>query len=253
MKNNETFNKFIAGLVDGDGCITTNYHRTRNGMYKARFHFSIVFNRNDYKVRDTIEEIRDYFGYGNIYDRPDCGVIVYEIYSADNAISAVNRFKKHLVIKGKHADRMIELFKETKGYGNTLTEDEAEKKRLYVKWSRDNTTSIKPKKHLTNPWLAGYIEADGCLFYRKASNDYLKMGLDFSCNKRDLPALELISKAFGREIKVGRENEITLRHYFSKKSNTAAKRILIPLLPHLRSKLWTAEQILSHKRFTRRD
>lgn len=235
-KNNETFNKYIAGLVDGDGCITTNYFQTRNGTYKARFRFNIVFDKNIHKVRTHIEEIMDYFGCGQIYEQDS--VFIYEISDANKAISCVNRFKKHLVIKGTHAERMIALFKETQGYGITLTEDEVKDKRQYVKHSRNNTTSIKHKKHLTNPWLAGYIDADGYLSVAQSC-------LDFGCNTKDRPALELIAKAFGREIKEGRDNEIRLRHYFPKKNKTTALRILSPLLPHLRLKKWDAEQILA--------
>lgn len=248
MKNNETLNKYIAGLVDGDGCITTNYQETRNGTYKARLHFSIVFEKV-HNVRKHIEEIMDYFGCGSIYDRSDKNVLIYQIPSADKAISAIEKIKKHLVIKGQHAERMIKLYKETRGYGNTLSKEEAEDKKAFVKWSREHTSSIKPKKHLTNPWLAGYTDADGHLSIIENN-----MCLDYGCAVQDKPALDLIAKAFGREIKEGRDNEIRLRHYFSKTNPTLAKRILIPLLPHLRLKKWNAEQILaSYKKNTRRD
>lgn len=247
IKNNETFNKYLAGLVDGDGCITTNFYKTRNKTYKARFHFSIVFDKSIHNVRKHIEEILDYFGVGQIYERKEKNIIIYQVSDAEKAISCVNRIKKHLVIKGQHAERMIDLFKLSQGYGNTYSEEEVKSVRKYVKDSRRNTTSIKPKKHLTLPWFAGYIDSDGYLSFKNRD-----MVLDFSCAKQDLPALQLISKAYGREITEGRDNEIRLRHYFSKKDATAAKRILVPILPHLRLKRWDAEQILASYT-TRRD
>jgi hypothetical protein len=250
-KNIETFNKYIAGLVDGNGCITVNFYKTRNGTYKARFIFSISTNLSYKKGRQTLEEIMDYFNCGSIYENEKRNVVEYIVPDSNKAISCVERIKKHLVIKGQHADRMIQLYKEKRGYGETYTEEEVKKLREYVKWSRNNTTSIKPKKHLTNAWLAGYIDADGYLSFKENN-----MCLDFGCHPKDRPALELISKAFGRKIVQGRKNELRLRHYFSKKNPTLARRILIPLLPHLRIKKWDAEQILAKynkKTDTRRD
>ena len=61
MKNNETLNKYLAGYIDGDGCITTNFYETRNNTYKPRLILTIVIEASTKHCNKLLYLIRDYF------------------------------------------------------------------------------------------------------------------------------------------------------------------------------------------------
>lgn len=254
MKNSETINKYLAGLVDADGTITVNFYKSKGVGYKPTLKFILGLSLDNVKSEETLLWLYDNFPYGSINRRHTAGThknsnMITWVVSGDNAMSIINRFKKHLVIKGTHANRMIELFLKYKGYGNTVkTEEELSSIKEYVKDSRDNTTSIKYKNHLTWAWLAGYTDGDGYIGFNEANNNCC---IDYNCHIRDISALEIISRAFGREIiKDSRGDYLRLRHYIGRRSKALADRMLKPMLPHLRIKKWDAEQVL---RIIRRD
>lgn len=237
MKNIETINKYLAGYLDGNGCITVLFEKRNhcNGS-KPRLVVAMCGCVDYPKMEPMILEMFDHYGFGSIQRRAN---MIYWIISGVQAVSLINRIKQHLVVKGQHAERMLNLYSRYAGYGNYVTNPERLKK--YVKMSRDNTGPLKPKNFASKAWTAGYIDSDGYLSHTQRC-------LDFGANKRDIAALALLSKTYGREVKEGREGEIRLRHHFPIKDKTLSKRILVPLLPHLRVKRWDAEQILSTRR-----
>ena len=242
MKNNESVNRYLAGYLDGNGTITVLFpKRSHCAGIKPNITVKLCCCDEWKKAEAMVLEMTDHYDCGSVHRRtlPSGKQMIFWETTGTVAVSLLCRIKKHLVIKGQHADRMIELFDRFKGYGNYVQPEEAESLKDYVRWSRDNTGPIRNKQYASFPWLAGYTDSDGYLTVNP------KAHLRFGCHPRDAAALFLIANTFGRHVKEGRENEITLDHIFPKKDPTTAKRILVPMLPHLRLKKWDAEQILA--------
>lgn len=241
MKNNESVNRYLAGYIDGNGTVTVQCSARSHCKGIKPFLIVCVDACNErLKAEDMLLFMRDHYGFGTITRKvlPSGKTMIRWAMSGSTAESLLQRIKKHLVVKGTHADRMIELWRRYDGYGNYLDPKDKPEIMAYLKWSRDNTGPIRTKQYASNPWLAGYTDSDGYLSLPERC-------LKFGCHPRDAAALFLIANTFGREVKEGRQDEITLNHHFPKKDPTTARRILIPLLPHLRVKKWDAEQILA--------
>ena len=240
-KNNEGLNKYLAGLFDGDGTI---YVRYSSG--NLRLTMEIVFNLNEPKVEETMYMLYDHYGFGRIDRKQSKNVtLACWVIEGKRAISLFNTIKKHCVIKAQHGERVLKLY----------TSNRRPKPSVLKRWlrlSRRNTGSLKPKNHITWGWLAGYIDADGYIGY----NPSIYTGIRFGCNAvKDKAAIELISKSFGRPYRYNPKDKcFRLDIYMSKKTKATAQRILPKLLPHLRFKKWNAEQLLHYvKTPTRRD
>lgn len=209
------------------------------------------------KLEEMFLDLFDHYTFGNINRKDDGGMnknsrmIEWRAYN-EEAKSLLCRFKKHCVIKGQHIDRMIEAWDTHKETVRNYSDEEIRKLKDYKKWSRDNTGPIKPKKHCSWAWLAGYTDSDG---YIMIEPDQMVLG--FKCHKRDRSALDLISKSFGRPIyepkSLKPKNQLMLRNLFSRHNNTFAKKLLSPLIPYLRLKRWNAEQIMAYYNKKKKD
>jgi len=233
-KNNEGVNKYTAGLFDGDGTI---YVR-KDYRGKLRLTMEICGDARVKKVEDTILFLFDHYGFGRI-DRKSSGMI-YWVIEGNKCVSLFNRIKKHLVIKGIHGERVINLWYQVR---NGRTPNYKAIKR-WLSISRRNTGPIKPKKHFNWAWLAGYIDSDGYIGYKNS----IYTGIRFSCNKdKDHEAIKLISNSTGRTYRYSpSDNTYRLDIHMSKDTKATAQKYLVKLLPHLRIKKWQAEQLLHY-------
>ena len=245
-KNNETTNRYLAGLVDGDGCITCSLStdkRFSDTYWKPRLVFILSLHIESYKKAEpTLLFLKDHYGFGSI-NRDNKGMINWTVYGKQ-AETLINRIGKHLVIKGTHSQRMISLWKKYQGYGKFIdNETLAQETKDFVVWSRNNTGPIKPKNHISWPWLAGYLDSDGCIT-RKTGRD--SFAIEWNSHERDIAAHSLISKSFGRNIEeIPKKNAIRTRIHFGPNTLATAKNICCPLVKHLRIKRWKMEQALS--------
>lgn len=232
-KNNEGINKYTAGLFDGDGTI---YLRS-NGKEGLRLTCEIVFNLDEPKVEDTMLMLYDHYGFGRIDRKQSKNVTLgYWVMEGKTCISFFNTIKKHLVIKGTHGQRIINLFI-SKRIPNLKV------LKRWLKWSREHTGSLKHKKHINWAWLAGYIDADGYIGHKQT----IYTGIRFGCNaKKDGSAIKLIANSFGRTYRMCTDDCYRLDIHMSKDSKATAHRIIPKLLPHLRFKKWNAEQLMRY-------
>lgn len=232
-KNNEGLNKYTAGLFDGDGTI----YLRKNISKGLRLTAEIVFNLDEPKVEETMLMLFDHYSFGRIDRKQSKNVTLgYWVIEGKSVISFINVIKKHLVIKGTHAERCISLF-------TSHREPRIEALKRWLNWSRCNTTSLKPKKHINWAWLAGYIDSDGYVGYKQE----IYTGIRFGCNaKKDGSAIELIAKSFGRTYRLCSDGCYRLDIHMSKDTKATAHRIIPKLLPHLRFKKWNAEQLMRY-------
>lgn len=233
-KNNESTNKYLAGLFDGDGTIYAGIDK--DGYISISF--EVCGDWRVPKVDETILFLYDHYNMGHV-NRRDNGMMTWHV-GGDSAVSLFNRIKKHLVVKAKHGERIIELRKQYRA-GRKISKSVLKR---FLRWSRKNTSSLKHKKHFTWAWLAGYIDADGYIGYKQ--NIYT--GIRFGCNyEKDKAALDLIARSTGREYRYNEKDKcIRLDIYMSKDSQATAQKYIPRLLPHLRIKKWQAEQLMRY-------
>jgi hypothetical protein len=233
-KNNEGINKYTAGMFDGDGTI---YVR-KDYRGKLRLTMEICGDGRLPKVEQTLLQLFDHYGFGRI-DRKSSGMI-YWVIEGNNCVSLFNRIKKHSVIKAMHGERIINLWYQVRN-GRPVNYP-AIKRWLTI--SRKHTGPLKPKKHFTWGWLAGYIDSDGYIGY----NQNIYTGIRFGCNKdKDHEAIKLISKSTGRPYRYNpKDNTLRLDIHMSKDTRATAQKYLTKLLPHLKIKKWQAEQLLRY-------
>lgn len=246
IRNNETINKYLAGMFDGDGNVHVSIKTKQdngNTYHTRDIRFQISLKNEERNVK-VLEWFCDHYEVGNLKVKPAgtrTEMIEWTVYGKP-AISLLNRFKKHCVIKGLHIDRSIWVY-------DRLNKKKASSASVsrYRKWSRDNTKSIKPKNHVTWAWLAGYTDADGSIQHRAEKGRCLR----YNCHTRDRAAIDLIAKSFGRTHKVVEQtieggDYLLLILPMGLSDRSLGHKILPKLVPHLKIKRWQAEQILSY-------
>jgi len=233
-KNNESVNKYCAGLFDGDGSIFLGIDK--DGYISISF--EICGDGRVPKVEETLLFLHDHYDIGYISRRTN-GMMTWHV-GADNAVSLFNRIKKHSVVKARHGERLIELRRQYR-QGRTISKETLKR---FLRWSRQSTGSLKFKNHFNWAWLAGYIDSDGYVGYKQE----VYTGLRFGCNyKKDREALDLIARSTGRTYRYSeRDGCIRLDIHMSKDTHATAQKYLPRLLPHLRIKKWQVEQLLNY-------
>lgn len=145
---------------------------------------------------------------------------------------------KHMVIKGKHFQRMLEKRRELSGVN--LTQDQVDELRRFAKESRADTGSTRYKKNASPAWLAGYIDGDGYL--RCSGREHW---LKIHVQKSDVCSVELIQRTYGGKIyKTTKENIKEFKLNFGASFYGTATKVLKAIIPHLRLKRHDAEMIL---------
>lgn len=236
-KNNESTNKYLAGLFDGDG--TIYLRAASNNNY--RLTMELVFDLSKPKVESTMLWLFDHYGFGRLDRKQSKNVTLgYWVIEGSACVSLFNTIKKHSVIKAIHGERIITLWYQLRN-GRTTSLPALKR---WMTWSRRHTSGFKVKNHFTWAWLAGYIDADGYIGFKQG----VYTGLRFVANAyKDVAAIDLISRSTGRSYRYNnRDCTLRLDIHISKDTQGTAQKYLVKLLPHLRMKKWAAEQLLRY-------
>ena len=236
-KNNESINKYTAGLLDADGNIhlTVTDSQTSSNIRSVRVQFT--GERKD-KVVETLLNLHDHYQMGRMeYPNTRTNIVNWTL-NGQEAINFLTVIKKHLVIKGQHAERTINLWYRLKDRTSTV--------KALARWrrlSRDSTGPIHHKKHLTWAWLAGYIDGDGHISIPKKR-------IEFQSNLRDIAAYELIQHSLGRPYRINykpsiQQDIIRIDLSFTKEHTAFMKGTGVKILRHLRMKRWALEQVFA--------
>lgn len=252
-RNNESFNKYIAGLFDGDGTITYRCVKKEENRYTIGLKFEII---TEHKNKHILYEIKEYFKVGTIYENK---YVTYVVNDYNHILSIFNRIKKHLIIKGQHFQFLINYVGDLKKLHinkRNITKEELQKFRDTVKDSRKNTKALKHKDYVTLSWLAGFIDADGNVqhrfrdsFCKKANKQYRRtdFALRIELAYYDYQALELIQKSFGGRLNITKRNTANYTLSLGIRSNSKTRDLMKKLVSLLKvkHKRYNLEQILS--------
>lgn len=243
----ETEVKYLAGLLDADGSIGFDF--TENRPYLTiRLTAADSIDR-DHFVRNLPNSIG--FGTSCIKNRKVnnwATISVWTVSRARDLEMIIPRLVKHLVIKGKHFQRMFDKWQELRG--RTLSDIEVDQLKLFTKMSRLDAGPLKPKKHPTWAWVAGYLDGDGSfIFSHPPSYKNPKLLVQATAHENDSVGLELLFKAFGGRIETRGKKAPHIkdwRHSLGKRDKAFAIKFLSKVVQHSRLKKHKIEQMLHY-------
>lgn len=235
---NETLNKYVAGFVDADGALSFYFNKTVDGHFRICLQFSIVQIDNRGRGFKLLQDLRDAYDVGSIHNIEVKNQKCWRVSSKNDLEKFLPHIIKHMVIKGKHFQRMLDKRRELSGVN--LTQEQVDELRKFAKESRADTGPTRYKKNASPAWLAGYIDGDGYLRCYDREH-WLKIHVQ----KSDVCSVELIQSTYGGKIyKTAKENIKEFKLNFGASFYGTATKVLKAIIPHLRLKRHDAEMIL---------
>lgn len=199
---NESLVKYLAGLLDADGCLSLG---PRRGYKDGRVRLGLMLSIRSGDVTDlpgVIASLPALTGFGQTHREADKFTIWTVTHRADLEM-LLPRLIKHMVIKAKHWQWLLEFWREWR------SQEKGQKSLSVAEWEmlrdeyrqsrRDRTGPVKPKNHPSWAWLAGYLDGDGCFSFRTSRNN--NMRLSVTAHELDACGLEFLQKAFGGTIR----------------------------------------------------
>lgn len=247
---NESLVKYLAGLLDADGSLSLKFRRADN---KPECYYpSLMLTLHSSAAVDKagfVESLPEVTGMGTFNRYGTNG----RFYRWDVAKSAhlemlLPRLVKHMCVKAKHWNWMLELWREIRGA--PCSKDEWDNWAVLAKQSRiERVGPLRPKNHPTWAWLAGYLDGDG--YYRHA---YLKkkncwqMQTGAVAHKNDAAVLRFIQNSFGGSIyEHGQCPEVlTWRRSLGVGDRSFALQFLPNVTKHARLKKHKIDQMIHH-------
>lgn len=231
----ETESKYLAGLLDADGSLSfvnNNGYLSlvmtlsmsesidRDGKYAK--HLSSKVGRLYTRKRDDNWAVQNEW---TIYARPEHELLLPKVI-------------KHMVVKGKKWNYMLEKLREYKG--SKIDEEQLHA----LREEADKLTGpLKHKSHPTWAWAAGYIDGDG--WYLKRERKYCtEQHVGVVTHKDHTAGVELLHKAFGGVLKEDRGHIRWIKNLGSRDKRFAIN-FLRKMVVHSNLKKWKIEQLLS--------
>jgi hypothetical protein len=247
---NESLVKYLAGLLDADGCLSFNFSRGYDERVRLSLRLSLVA-ADEIDRHGFVASLPLLTGIGKTtrtYDKYTCW---YTCQRADLEM-LLPRLIKHMVIKAQHWQWMLDYWRRFRSQDQgqkSLSEDDVTALKNEYRESRKNRVGpIKPKNHPTWAWLAGYLDGDGCFSFRTSKNK--NMRLSVTAHVCDMAVLEFLQKAFGGTIKNNSRSE-NIKVWWrglGPSHNSFALRFLPSLVHHSRFKKHRIEQMIQFHR-----
>jgi hypothetical protein len=253
---NETLVKYLAGILDADGSVNFNFvNPTKDERNLCNLSLKISLSSSDaIDVHGFVMRLPELTGFGTSspfgekeqFNR-------WTVTSRRDLEMLVPRLVKHMAVKARHLQRMLDKWKEKRGV--FLSEAEREGLLEFSRSSRADAGPLKPKNFPSWAWLAGYLDGNGsyraglCKSGKYKGNQYFRMqcSVHASCHKGDVAVLEFIQKAHGGYIKPHSlsENCMVWERNLGKSQHSFAVRFLPKLVRHSHLKRHKIEQMLS--------
>jgi hypothetical protein len=221
--------KYIAGFLDSDGCISVNL---KQGKYKPLLHLNFSQKTGQDKVLSLIQD-----AIGGVQEVKELNGSSYSAInlSGSAAEKALNRIKKHLVIKRRYADVCLDMVMQR-------TAVDVETARAYLKAQRREASlplpNFPPRK-----WLAGYFDGDGCVTATRRGTGSAVLAVSIASSSYDQEGISIIAKNFGGGV-YAHGNESTTRLWQMALPPSKAKEFFGYFAKHMITKRDQAEFVL---------
>ncbi len=161
-KHSEQLNKYVAGLMDTDGCcgfeFTAGHAYVRMGISQA------ATVDSDFRM---LRALHKHYGIGHLtygYQENDVSNCSWRLSTKD-AQKLYGLIGKHMRVKQSHFKNILEHPRE--GSREELIE--------FSKKSRRESCWLKRPKHLSYAYVAGLIDGDGCYRIRRKGGSVVSM------------------------------------------------------------------------------
>lgn len=249
---NESLVKYLAGLLDADGSLSLTFRRDDNkplrhycGLKLALSSSRAVDQKGFVENLPWITGMGGFSTYG-----PKQQNYKWEVQKRAHVEMLLPRLIKHMVVKGKHWQWLLETWRGCRR--KPLTAEERDKLR---KASTNSLTTrsgpVRPKNHPTWAWLAGFLDGDGhysnFLTSDREGKDHRTMQVGCVTAKNHSHVLEFIQKAFGGHIyEHGQSKALIWRRSLGADNRSFALRFLPNLAKHSRLKRHQIDQMIHH-------
>jgi hypothetical protein len=254
---NESLVKYLAGLLDADGSLSLTFRQDPNGSDKFFVGLSMNLTSSDaVDLTGFVSSLPTLTGMGSIqrYGAKK-QFIAWVVAKRADLEMLLPRLVKHMVIKAKHWQWLLEQWRENrtgqKG-GWTCSAEEREILSNASKESRRTRVGpLKPKNHPTWAWLAGYLDGDGTYAHRHHRNGRTgtyqwSMLVSVLAHANDAVGLELICRSFGGQIKERDGNLRIWTRALGYHNRSFALRFLPHLAKHSRLKRPRIDAMIHH-------
>lgn len=156
---------YIAGFLDGDGCIMLQLVYRHDYVLGYQIRASIVFYQKT-QYKDFLIWLKSKFDCGYVRDRND-GMSEYTIVGSEQVASILKTLLPYLKLKEKQAKLALEVISKMPGSGRKMDADSLYKlsllvdKFLKLNYSKKRTnTSLKVRDFLISHKLLNPVETD---------------------------------------------------------------------------------------------
>lgn len=262
---NESLVKYLAGLLDADGSLSFMFaNKDELGNYSLSLLIYLCASEGIDK-NGFVKDLPNLTGMGHASviqpkDTVICGkqtrqghkINVWQVSKRADLEMLLPRLIKHMVIKARHWQWLLDVWREKRG-----TQITAELKEALVAASKEsrrtNAGPVKPKNHPTWGWLAGYLDGDGSYqcYCKSDSRQLTRWTISVSAvaHINDRCVLDFLCQAFGGSIyKDNRSPALHWRRMLGYQNRSFAERFLPHLAKHARFKRDKIDAILHHHR-----
>lgn len=248
----ESLVKYLAGLLDADGSMSINFrrddskHDTYYGSAIIKIMQSDAVDRHGF-----IMSLPKLTGFGTVHRSGDKGQYAsWSVHKRSEIEMLVPRLVKHMVIKAKHWNWILETWRDCRGLQLNevtriaLTQAVKESRKLRI-------GPLKPKNYPTWAWLAGYLDGDGHYTIRRCEKDnYTAVRVGAVAHTTDAAVLNFLKESFGGSIKPHGQSENCSVWYRSLgvRDSSFAMMFLGKLARHSRLKRHKIDQIICYHR-----
>lgn len=250
-KQNETLNKYLAGLCDTDGCLSFGFRKQRDGdNYYLNVRFTLLVSHSYDPEGKLLNLLQAHYGVGSIQTREarvvSSSAAVWCVGKSNELERLLPHIIKHMVLRGTHWKWILETLRERAGI--PLTSEEIRQLKAESKDRRKSTTWVKPKNYPSAAWLAGVVDGDG-YFTDKYYPDkrYRRIVFGLQNAECDRAIVEHIQKAFGGVIHVRKGKTTKLNHYILNlgfSASSGALKFLRYVVKHSHLKKHQIEQLI---------
>lgn len=236
---NESEIKYLAGLLDADGSLNITHNNGYLGLV-LNLELSESCDKDGKYVISLANRV------GNLYTRKReenwSQTNTWRVTKRSDLEQLLPRIIKHMVIKGKHWNTLLALFRDKQGI--VITKEEYISLQDISDTSRLVSGGLYPKKHPTWAWATGYIEGDGWFLIRNRTKQ-IEMHVGVVSHSNDRVGIDLLHKAFGGVVKLDNKGYVRWIKNLGPRDKAFVDRTLPKLINHSRLKRHKMEQIVS--------
>jgi hypothetical protein len=105
---------YIAGFLDGDGCIACNFERNKACRLGQRVRIRISFTQHRLR-REVLDLLQSWIGSGQVAEYEHNAMAEYVIRDQGVAHELLNALAPYLVVKRRHADIGLRILRAKEG------------------------------------------------------------------------------------------------------------------------------------------